>query len=263
LPFVRKRGKSSPLPAAVGRSTSEDGVNSSAPLAGKVFVVTGGGGALAHAIVTAFAAAGARLAIADRSAERAAAAAAAVSGLALAIDLGSLEGAREMARQVEAGLGPLDGVIHTVGGFAMGPLEQASDADYDRMFDLNLRALFHVIRATVPALRARGQGFVAGIASLPAKTGASPGSALYGAAKSAVATLLRSLDGELAGTDVAVTVCYPMGTIDTELNRRDMPAVDPAGFIDPDEIAAALLFAATRGPRGRVPELAIYPRRSR
>jgi len=59
-----------------------------------------------------------------------------------------------------------------------------------------------------------------------------------------------------------VTICSPMGTVDTPANRRAMPGADPASMIDPAEIAAALLLCATRGPRGRIAEIAVYPRRS-
>jgi NADP-dependent 3-hydroxy acid dehydrogenase YdfG len=72
---------------------------------------------------------------------------------------------------------------------------------------------------------------------------------------------MHSLDGELAGTQVRVAVVYPMGAVDTPANRRDMPDFDPARFIDPNEIAAALVFAAERSPRGRILDLPIYPPR--
>ena len=83
--------------------------------------------------------------------------------------------------------------------------------------------------------------------------------AAYAAAKSAVAGWLRALDDELSGTGVAVSILYPMGVVDTPANRAAMPDTDPGEWIDPDELAAALLFAATRGRRGRVRDLAVHP----
>jgi NADP-dependent 3-hydroxy acid dehydrogenase YdfG len=166
-----------------------------------------------------------------------------------------------MVRAAVEGCGQLDGLIHTVGGFAMGRLEESQPADYDRMFDLNVRTLYHALRSAVPRLRGSEHGFVAAFSSEPAWTGAAPGTSLYGAAKAAVANLMRSLDAELAGTQVRVAIVYPMGAVDTPANRRDMPAVDPARLIDPDEIAETLLHAASRSPRGRLLELPIYPPR--
>jgi hypothetical protein len=51
--------------------------------------------------------------------------------------------------------------------------------------------------------------------------------------------------------------------VDTPANRRDMPGVDPATLIDPAEIAATLVHAATRTPRGRLLELPVFPPRAR
>lgn len=227
----------------------------------QVFVVTGGGGQIARPILHRLAEAGAKLAVVDHALDRARAAAEAVGGLALACDLATPDGAAEMARAVEAKLGPIHGLVHTVGGFAWGPLAEAPPELYDRMFDRNVRSLFYALHAVVPGMRARGRGFLCGFSSLSGHRGEGPNTALYAASKSAVATLLRSLDGELAGSDVRVAIVYPMGAVDTAQNRRDMPETDPRTFIDPDEIAQAIVFAASRSPRGRLLELPIFPPR--
>jgi NADP-dependent 3-hydroxy acid dehydrogenase YdfG len=232
-------------------------------LADRVLIVTGAGGAIAGPIVERFAAAGARLVLADMKREHVEERARQVGGLPLAVDLGRADGAVEMVRAAIDRFGRLDGLIHTVGGFAMGPLAAADAAAYDRMFDLNVRTLFHAVRAVLPSLVERGDGFVAGFSAGPGLRGEGAGMALYAAAKSAVATLLRSLDGELAGTAIRVAVVYPMGSVDTPANRKASPDADPAGWIDPAEIADTLLHAATRGPRGRLVELAIHPPRPR
>jgi NADP-dependent 3-hydroxy acid dehydrogenase YdfG len=225
----------------------------------RVYVVTGGGGAIARPILQAFAGAGARLVVADRSVEIARAAADAVSGLALAVDLTRPEGGTELVRAAHEKWGRIDGLIHTVGGYASGSAYEGDPALYDRMFDLNVKTLWHAVRAVAPQLVERGGGFIAGFASEPAWNGAAPGSALYGAAKAAVANLLRTLDAELHGRGVRVAIVYPMGAVDTPANRRDMPDFDPARYIDPADIAEALLFAATRSARARTVELPVWP----
>jgi hypothetical protein len=75
--------------------------------------------------------------------------------------------------------------------------------------------------------------------------------------------LLRTLDEEARNTQISVCIIFPMGTVDTPANRRDLPAADPATWIDPEEIAATILHAASRGPRGRLRELPVFPPRSR
>jgi NADP-dependent 3-hydroxy acid dehydrogenase YdfG len=209
----------------------------------QVYVVTGGKGAIGRAVVTALADAGARVVVADLP----------------EVNLLEAQGAEALVRDVLAREGRLDGVVHTVGGFAMGKVHEAPLADYDRMFDLNVRSLFHLARAVVPHFLQMKRGLLAAFSSEPGWSGASPGSALYGAAKAAVATFLRSLDGELAGTDARVAVVYPMGAVDTPANRRDMPGFDR--FIDPREIAETIVHVAQRSRAGRLIELAIHPPR--
>jgi NADP-dependent 3-hydroxy acid dehydrogenase YdfG len=231
------------------------------PISDRVFVVTGAGGAIAAPIVRALAAAGARLALVDRHEDHVRERAASVAGVGLAADLTSVAGAEAMVRAVASALGPVDGLVHTVGGFAMGKIVDSDEATYERMFDLNVRALFATLRAVVPGMQARGRGFIAAFSSEPGWSGTSPGTALYGAAKAAATSLLRSLDRELAGSDIGVAIVYPMGAVDTPANRRDMPDADPAGFIDAEEIAETIVHAATRGPRGRLRELPVFPPR--
>ena len=225
----------------------------------RVFVVTGGSGAIGRPICRAFAKAGARVAVVDRHADRELAQQ--LGGLALDVDLSSAPAAGAMVTATVQSLGRLDGLIHVVGGFAMGKLHEVDVGLYDRMFDVNVRTLFHALRAVLPTLIAQKSGFICGFASEPAWTGKAPMSSLYGAAKSAVATLLRSLDPELRGTAVDVSILYPMGAVDTPANRKDIPGADPATFIDPEEIAQTLVFAASRNPRGRVTELPVFPPR--
>src|SRR5262245_55437006 len=111
-------------------------------LDGQVMIVTGGAGAIARAILRAFVDAGARVAVVDTSLERARGAAGEVGGFALAADLSRSDAAETMVRTVISECGRLDGLVHTVGGFAMGSVEQSDAAMFDRMFDLNLRTLF-------------------------------------------------------------------------------------------------------------------------
>jgi NADP-dependent 3-hydroxy acid dehydrogenase YdfG len=210
-------------------------------LAGQVYVITGGKGGIGSAVVKAFDAAGARAIVADRP----------------GVDVLDPAGPEALVRDVLEREGRLDGLIHTVGGFGMAKVHQAALADYDRMFDLNVRSLFHVARAVVPHFLATKRGFLAAFSSEPGWTGAAPGAALYAAAKAAVATFLRSLDGELAGTDARVAILYPMGAVDTAANRRDMPGFSQ--FIDPRDIAETLVHAAQRSRAGRLLELPVYP----
>ncbi len=126
------------------------------------------------------------------------------------------------------------------------------------MFDVNMRTLFAATRAVLPGFLEQGRGFIAGFSTGAVWSGAGgPGMALYAAAKAAVTVYLRSLEAEVRHRGIGVAIVYPLNPIDTEKNRQDMPGADRSLWVDPAEIAEALLFASTRGPRGRLLELPI------
>jgi NADP-dependent 3-hydroxy acid dehydrogenase YdfG len=227
----------------------------------QIFVVTGGAGAIARPILASLAGAGAKVVAVDREQAHARAVADPLGGIGLSADLTKADGAAAMVADVEKQFGRVDGLVHTVGGFGMGKVHEAPVADYDRMFDLNVRTLFYTVRAMLPGMLQRNRGFLCAFSSEPAWVGQAPGASLYAAAKAAVATFLRSLDAELGGSDVRVSIVYPMGAVDTPANRRDMPGFDQAKYIDPAEIAETIVFAASRGARARLPELPVYPHR--
>jgi NADP-dependent 3-hydroxy acid dehydrogenase YdfG len=224
------------------------------------YVITGGAGAIAGHVARAFADAGARLALVDVAPERLEERARQLGVMALTADLTSLDAATEMARSVIDNLGGIDGLIHTTGGFAMAPAHEAGPDLYDRMLDLNLRTLFTASRAVLPHFVDRGAGFLAGFSAIPAwRRSGGGGMGLYAAAKAAVTAYLHAIDDELGPQGIRTAVVYPLGVVDTPANRSSMPDADPSKWIDPGEIANALLFAATRGPRGRLTDLPVAP----
>ena len=223
----------------------------------RVYILTGGGGAVAGAVARVFSAHGARRVLGDRREGPTRD----LAGFAVRASVDTLEDAQAVVRAAKARYGRIDGVICAAGAFQWGRVQDAGMDTYDRMFDANMRTVFCAVSAVLPDLTDQGSGFIAGFSSMPAWHGAGSGVALYAASKAAVATFLRSLDAELIGTDIRVASAVPLGVIDTPANQSDMPDADPRDWIDADEVAQALLFAATRGPRARLVELPIYPRR--
>jgi NADP-dependent 3-hydroxy acid dehydrogenase YdfG len=222
------------------------------------YIITGGSGAVAAVVGKVFRAAGAGVALAGRNRDEVQERAASIGAVPLVADLTSLDEARHMVDEAQHALGGLDGLIHAAGGFEMVPAHLAEEGHFDRMFGVNMRTLFTATRAILPSLVARGRGFIAGFSTGAVWTGAGgPGMALYAASKAAVSTYLRSLEAEVRGHGIGVAIVYPIGSIDTERNRREMPDADRSAWIDPAEIATALLFACTRGPGGRLLELPI------
>jgi NADP-dependent 3-hydroxy acid dehydrogenase YdfG len=225
-----------------------------------VYLVSGGGGSAAGAVAEVFREAGARLILVGRHGGALQERARSLGALAVEADLGVFAEAQRAVAEGVAAFGRLDGLIHTAGGFAMANALETDDAVYNAMLDDNLRTLHNAVRAALPLLLDRGNGFVAGYSSSVVHDGVGvAGMCLYAAAKAAVTFYLRCLEAEVRSGGVRVAIVYPMAPIDTPANRRAMPDADPAGWVDPAAIAEALLFAATRGRRGRLLELPVWP----
>ena len=113
--------------------------------------------------------------------------------IALPAEISTREGAKALVDQIVTRCGKLDMLAHTVGGFAGGQsIAETDDVTFQRMFDLNLNCVFHILRATVPLLRQTGTGRIIAIGSRAAlEPGASVGA--YGASKAAMVSLIRTV----------------------------------------------------------------------
>ena len=226
-----------------------------------VFILTGATGALAEAIAEVFGDAGARLVLTGRDESDLKARAERFRATAVPADLTRIQDAERVVAEALRAHGRVDGMIHSAGGFAMSPAHKTEIGEYERMMDVNMRTLFCAARAVLPALIAQKDGFIAGISSAIVQTGEGAGMSTYAASKGALTSYLRAIAAETRSSGVRVAIAYPEGPIDTPANRASMPGQDPSGWVDPLEIARALLFAGTRGPRGDLTELSLGVRR--
>ncbi len=215
---------------------------------GRVALVTGASSGIGRATAVRFASAGYRVAVHyGTNREAAEAVALEVGGAAFGCDVADPEAVVRVVRAVEADLGPIDVAICNAGFYEERPLAEVDDAQWDRTLRVLLGGCFHVSRAIVPGMRARGRGSIVAIASELALTGGID-VAPYVAAKAAVIGFARSLARELAPT-IRVNVVAP-GAVDTPLlpDRDRGPGYTstvPLGRIGrPVEIAEAILHVA-------------------
>ena len=225
----------------------------------KVIVITGAGGAIAGAVAEAFFEAGARPALIDRDELAISGRASSYDTAAVVSDMRSAAAARSAIEAVREHHRHVDGLIHLVGEVVSGDVTDLADDAYDTVFGSNVGTLVHAVRAVLPELVQRDEGFIGGIASVEAWGGGAAGTALFAAAKSAVATFLRSLDKELVGSGVHVGICFPMGLVDTPTNRQALGREHRGTLIDPAVIGRAFVTAAASGAGGRFVELPVYP----
>ena len=216
---------------------------------GKVVVVTGAAGNLGRAVAAAFEAAGAKLALLDRSEE--------VLGnvygegptrLPVPTDLTDEASVASAVDGIVRHYGRIDVLANIAGGFRMGPpVHETPVRDWDVMMDLNARSVFLMARAVIPHMLASGGGR---IVSVSARAAVQPKGhmAPYCASKAAVITLTESLAAEHRSDGITVNCVLP-GTIDTPQNRADMPEADWGKWVPPADLASVILFLASDAAR--------------
>jgi len=158
--------------------------------------------------------------------------------------ISSLERAQTLVNQVMSCFGKLDVLAHTVGGFAGGStVADTDDATFQKMMDVNLNSVFHMVRATLPTLRSAGSGRIIAIGSRAAmEPGAGVGA--YSASKAAMVSLIKTVAAENKDAGVRANVILP-GTMDTPANREAMPKVDFSKWVRPASVASLILWLAS------------------
>ena len=200
---------------------------------GKAILVTGATGAVGTAVVRHLLELGASVAGASRTPNQTAHSH--PEWISIAADLATSAGATEAVNAVRERFSKLDGLVHTVGGFAFGPLHDLPDQDWDRLCDENLNSAFHLLHAALPPMRERHHGRIVMIGSLAA-TVPQANLAAYVATKAGLHALVQSAASENREFGITINAVLP-GTIDTAANRTAMPAVDPSHWLSPQKIA--------------------------
>ncbi len=137
--------------------------------------------------------------------------------------------------------GKLDILVNLVGGFWGGKsIADTSAAEWQAMFDLNLKPTFLCCRVAVPAMKKSSYGRIVSVSSRSGLTGAGDYAA-YAIAKGAIATFTASLAEECLPDNIIVNAIAP-STIDTEANRAAMPKAKHENWVKPEDIARTVGF---------------------
>ncbi len=228
---------------------------------GKVAVVTGGASGIGRAIVEAFHARGAAVAIVDRNVEPARSLCVSLKSraMSLEIDLSREEEIAGLAAAVTDSFGGIDILVHSAGIQRYGTALTTTPAEWNEVIANNLTSAYLVARACLPEMIRRGSGSIVLIGSVQSMM-AQRNSLAYVVAKHGLLGLTRSLALDHAEAGIRVNCICP-GSIDTPLLRDavnlspDPEAVmnacrqmHPLGRIgQPEEVASVALFLSSEG----------------
>ncbi|CAM5762094.1 glucose 1-dehydrogenase [Bosea minatitlanensis] len=224
----------------------------------RIALITGAGSGLGLAMAERFAAEGAKVALVDWNGEAAAAAAARLGAAAIAVRADVTQAANVQASVARAVgvFGRLDILVNNAGSsHGKGPFETVSEAEFDRIFAVNLKSVFHYCNAAVPVMRGQGGGVILNVGST-AGNRPRPGLAWYNASKGAVHNVTKTLALELAPDGIRVCALAPVATEtpllatflgeDTAEKREQMRAIVPLGRLGrPEDVAHAALYLAS------------------
>jgi NAD(P)-dependent dehydrogenase (short-subunit alcohol dehydrogenase family) len=214
----------------------------------KIILVAGGTGGLGRAVTLAFLSEGAKVIVTYRNelpfaALKATAGSVTGSLYGIAADLTDEASAAKVIQDIIARYGRLDVVVNAIGGFAGGKLSETTAKTFEQMLEMNLCSGFALAHAAIPVLLKQGEGVLINVAS-KAAVDHGAGASAYAASKAAAVAMMDSLAAEVKGSGVRVNSVLP-SIIDTEANRKAMPAAAFGNWPKPEEIAEVILFLAS------------------
>lgn len=208
-------------------------------LKGKKALVTAAGQGIGHATALAMAAEGAQVWATDLKPELLESYKGIANITALPLDV--LD--KAAIQKLVGGLPPLDILFNCAGFVHGGTALQATDADLEFAFNLNVRAQFWMIQAVLPGMQAKKGGSIVNMASVCSSIKGLPNRFVYGTTKAAVIGLTKSVAADFVGDSVRCNAICP-GTVDT-------PSLQDRINANEDPVAARKAFIA-RQPLGRL-----------
>ena len=220
---------------------------------GKTAIVTGGARGFGEGIVRKFLAEGAKVMIADLNGAAAERLAQDLGAEAFAVDVSKAQAMAALAQAAQAAFGPPDIVVNNAGITHLPmPAETVSEDEFDRVFAVNCKSVYHAARAFVPGMKARGSGVFLNVAST---AGISPRPNLnwYNASKGWMITATKALAVELAPSGIRVNALNPvagetpllasfMGEDTPEMRAKFLSTIPLGRFSTPQDMGNAAAY---------------------
>lgn len=245
----------------IGRGGAKKKMDSLFSIEGKIALVTGGGSGIGWMIAEGYARAGAKVYIASRKRTELEARIGELDGAgdvrAIEADLSSEAGCRGLGDEIEAREGRLDLLVNNAGANWGEPYEDFPDAAWDRVLNINVKAIFYLSRRLTPLLAsaatAEDPSRIINIGSIDGLTVPVLETYAYSASKAAVHHMTRVLARKLGRKSITVNAIAP-GPFQSRMMRATLEefgdgiaASNPLGRIgSPDDMAGIAIFLASR-----------------
>lgn len=224
----------------------------------KVVLVTGAGSGFGAEIARMFASEGAHVALIDLNEESARCISAEIGSTALPIrcDVSLSADVRNAVETTRARFGRIDIVVNNAGTTHRNkPMLEVTEAEFDRVFAVNVKSLFHMAHAAVPIMRAQGGGSILNVGST-AGLRPRPGLTWYNGSKGAANLLTKSMAVELAPDKIRVNGLAPvagdtpllpsfLGSDTPEVRTKFLASIPLGRFAKPSDVAASALFLSS------------------
>ena len=234
-------------------------------LNGRVILSTGGGSGLGREIAMQSAELGARVAIMDTHAERLDATRADVAKvagdcLALKSSVTSEEDVADAIGELVSKWGQLDTVVNSAGVYWKAPIVETPIAEFDRVYDVNVRGLYIVCREAAKVMLPNKSGHIINIASIAAERGILHES-VYSSSKWAVRGIGACLAAELGPEGIRVSTIFP-GGMDTTFWETDPRKLsgewNTSRMLQGKDVATAVVQIASLPPEVAIKEVLVY-----
>jgi 3-oxoacyl-[acyl-carrier protein] reductase len=225
-------------------------------LAGRVAMVTGAASGIGRGIAHVLAQEGARVLVADLDEKAAEETAAVLRGhggeaMAAAVDVVDRSTVTRAAAAAIERWGRIDILAANAGIYPTAGIDAMTDAEWDRVMDVNVKGALHAIQACLPAMREQRYGRIVLTSSITGPLVAVPGLSHYAASKAALLGLMRAVALEVAGDGVTVNAVLP-GNVrtagiahwDEHMHATVVAAIPIGRLAEPEEIGWAVRFLA-------------------
>ena len=231
-------------------------------LSGAVAVVTGGTRGIGQAIANKLASMEATVVVCGRDEARAQQVARDLVSRGrraegLSCDVTDLASVEALGEQLRKNYGRVDILVNDAGiAGPPGLLHELPPADFEAVFNTNVRGVYYMMRTVVPLMIAAGAGHVINISSLAGKN-ALPRGAAYSASKWALNGMSYGVADELRSQNIRVSVICP-GSVDTDFSPR-RHGKDTQKMLKPEDVAHAVAMLVTQEPQSFISEVLIRP----